>query len=185
MNEKEPLTIPLYASRSLLDELEPYEREQRYNDISPAVEAVHISELKVLPDFEVSAKGQIYNATNPARDVGCNEFKQLYHDINPPGDAVIAYHTSHEFKELLAFNEPPPEKQMFHDANPPGDLGDIYYVLAKFKVPGYYFEWRMKVHYYAGPVLETGDLQQAPSLQEGELVLVPVGPVHHAGPVLA
>ena len=51
-------------------------------------------------------------------------------------------------------------------------------------MPSYYFEWRKKVHYCAGPVLETGDLQQTPSLQEGELVLVPEEPVHHAGPVL-
>ena len=51
-------------------------------------------------------------------------------------------------------------------------------------MPSYYLEWTEKVHYHAGPVLETGDLQQSPSLQEGELMLVLV-PDHHASPVLA
>ena len=48
LNEAEPLTMPLYASLSLLDKTEPYKREKLHNDANPAGEAGYNYEFKML-----------------------------------------------------------------------------------------------------------------------------------------
>ena len=84
--------------------------------------------------------------------------EQLCNNVNPPGDADTTYHTLHELEELLV-SILPPEKHMYHDANPAGDFGDIYYAMHKLRKLVYDFKWKEQLHYNAGPVLESGDLQ--------------------------
>ena len=89
-----------------------------YNNANPAGEAGYVCEFKRLSVFDVPDV-QIYNDAYPARDVG-QDFeisellvfnllteKLLNNNVNPPWDAVITYHTSHKFKELLTFIVPP------------------------------------------------------------------------------
>ena len=114
---------------------------------------------------------------------------QLHYNIAPVEDAKDIY----EFLVLIAFLVLT-KKQLYHDVNPPGDSDYSCHMLHEFKQLAHYHKWKEKVHYNAGPFLETGDLQQIPSLQEGELVpslqeeefvLVSEDPVHHASPVKA